>query len=131
MKLAVLLLPLLMGCTTPGERNRTDLGFVASGVEPDWFLSIRGGEIRVSIGHAERHQVSPLEVMTFPQVEPRREGDNLIWESQNGSETIIVESYGTPNCEAPQQSGGPSIVRVRIGNRSFVGCGGQQILVSG
>jgi uncharacterized membrane protein len=126
----LLALVLASGCTTPGDRDDLQ-SFVAGGEEPEWFLSIGGRQMRLTIGHYERHQVSPLEVFIFPEVQPRMEADRLVWESRNETTTIVIEASRAPDCALENERADRYSVRVVMGARRLVGCGGTLNLASG
>lgn len=124
------LLPLVLaGCTSLAQLAPDEYYF-AAGSDPDWSVSLSSVEIRLTIGHAERHQVAPLEDFTFPMVVGHRMSDAFVWESEAGGRSIAIESRRGP-CRSAQGIRFPRSVRVRLDNRAFQGCGGRQTSVRG
>ena len=120
------LVSLLAGCATvPGDEV-----YAARGNNPDWWLSISGGLVRLSIGREGPHQAGPVETYRFPGAAPVRSGEKSLWTSTSFTgRTIMVEAEFAPRSSCAHF--GPEAVRVVVNGRELRGCGGRQILVTG
>ena len=121
----LLLAVLLSGCASLRPLSADEM-FIASGVDPNWLLSMNPSEISIGIGgRMGRHEPVP-ESYVFPMVRGRRSGDAYVWESVSNGRRIVVEDRHHP-CMTPSGVRLSESIRVRLDQRLFEGCGGRQV----
>ena len=113
----------LAGCARPAVEREVDLGYIARGSNPSWFLQIGESAIWLTFGVRRRHD-PPLPKMTYPPAAMVVEGGVRRWQSGSGVAVISVEAW--PGGCQNEAAGSPITdrVRVRLSGRELEGCGG-------